>query len=69
MRAFMVQKIFGIGIGASGIVGTLIVAGILLKSLNVDPNTGDIAILGGIGIGLMLGLLGVLAVAKRVAGL
>ena len=65
----MVQKIFGIGIGASGIVGTLIVAGILLKSLNVDPNTGDIAILGGIGIGLMLGLLGVLAVAKRVAGL
>lgn len=37
----MVQKIFGIVIVATGIVGTLIVAGILLQSFNVSPGTGQ----------------------------
>ena len=35
----MTQKIFGIGIGATGIVGTLIVAGILLKATDKNNTT------------------------------
>ena len=62
----MVQKIFGLGIRTTGIVGTLIMAGILLKAFDVSPGTGDLAISGGVGIGILLGLLGVFAVAKRV---
>ena len=62
----IVQKIFGLGMGATGIVGTLIVAGILLKVANISPNTGDFAIGGGVFIGIILGLLGIFAVAKRV---
>jgi hypothetical protein len=64
----MVQRIFGLGIGATGIVGTLIIAGIFLKSFNISGGTGDIAISGGVGIGIILGLLGVFGVAKRVIG-
>ena len=63
----MVQKIFGIGLGATGIVGTLIVAGVILKALNISPNAGSFAIIGGIGIGIVLGLLGIFGVAKRLA--
>ena len=62
----MVQKIFGIGIGATGIVGTLIVAGILLKVFKIPGSAGDLAISGGVVIGILLGLLGVFAVVKRV---
>ena len=62
----MVQKIFGIDIGTTGIVGTLVVTSILLKAFDVSPGTGDLAISGGVGIGFLLGLLGVFAVAKRV---
>jgi hypothetical protein len=61
----MVQKIFGLGIGATGIVGTLIVAGIILKTTNVLPSSGEIAINFGIGIGIVLGLLGIFGVLKR----
>ena len=64
----MVQKIFGIGLGATGIVGTLIVAGILLHAFNISPNIGNLAIAGGIGIGVILGLLGIFGVAKRLIG-
>ena len=62
----MVQRIFGLGLGATGIVGTLIIAGILLKVTNTSAGTGDVAIFSGIGIGSVLGLLGIVAVAKRV---
>jgi hypothetical protein len=61
----MVQKIFGIGLGATGIVGTLIVAGIILKATNVSVGAGDIAIIAGIGIGIVLGILGIFGVLKR----
>ena len=61
----MVQKIFGIGIGATGIVGTLIVAGILLKAFKVSASAGQVAIVAGIGIGIVLGLLGIFGVLKR----
>jgi hypothetical protein len=64
----MVQKIFGIGIGATGIVGTLIIAGILLNVFKVAPSAGNLAINGGIGIGIILGLLGIFGVAKRLMG-
>ena len=64
----MVQKIFGIGLGATGIVGTLIVAGILLQGLKISPDAGQLAIISGITIGIILGLLGIFGVAKRVMG-
>ncbi len=61
----MVQKLFGLGLGATGIVGTLIVAGMLLNGFNISPGSGNVAINVGIGIGIVLGLLGILGVAKR----
>ncbi len=63
----MTQKIFGLGIGATGIVGTLIVSGIILKTFNVSPEMGSLAITAGIGVGVILGLLGIFAVAKRLS--
>lgn len=64
----MVQKIAGIGIKATGIVGTLIVAGIILHLTKVSTQLGNLAIGAGIFIGIMLGLLGIFGVAKRVIG-
>jgi len=64
----MVQKIFGIGIGATGIVGTLIVAGIILHTFGINAGLATVAIAGGIGIGIVLGLLGIFGVAKRIIG-
>jgi len=64
----MVQKIFGIGMGATGIVGTLIVAGIILHATKVSSSMGSLAIAGGVGIGIILGLLGIFGVAKRLMG-
>ena len=61
----MVQKIFGLGLGATGIVGTLIIAGILLKGTGISISAGDIGISAGIGIGIILGLLGIFGVLKR----
>ena len=61
----MVQKIFGIGLGATGIVGTLIIAGILLQSFKISTGAGDVAVKGGVFIGIILGLLGIFGVAKR----
>lgn len=63
----MAQKIFALGLGASGIVGTLIVAGIALKGLNISPDAGSTAIAFGVGIGVILGLLGIFGVMKRLA--
>jgi hypothetical protein len=63
----MVQKLFGLGLGATGIVGVLIVAGILLKSSNISPGLGDLALFAGIGIGIILGLLGIFGVVKRLS--
>ena len=63
----MVQKLFGIGLGATGIVGVLIVAGILLKGSNISPGLGDLALSAGIVIGIILGLLGIFSVVKRLS--
>ncbi len=64
----MVQKIMGLGLTGTGIVGVLIVSGIILHGLNIETSLGTFAITGGVGIGLILGLLGAFAVAKRVLG-
>lgn len=64
----MTQKIFGLGLGATGIVGTLVIIGIFLKVINISQSLGYLAIASGVGIGIVLGLLGILAVAKRVVG-
>jgi len=53
-------------LGGSGIVSTLIIAGIALKILQVSPDLGNFAIGSGIVIGIILGLLGVVAVLSRV---
>lgn len=62
------QKIFGLGLGATGIVDTLVIVGIFLKVINISQSLGYLAIVSGVGIGIVLGLLGILAVAKRVLG-
>ena len=59
------QKIFGLGLGGTGIVAVLIIAGILLSKLNVAQEAGSIAIGGGVLIGLILGALGIIGVLKR----
>ena len=64
----MTQKIFGLGIAGTGIVGVLIATGVILNLANIQTSIGGLAITAGVGIGILLGLLGVFAVAKRVIG-
>lgn len=64
----MVQKILGLGLAGTGIVATLIVAGIILNALNIQAALGNFAILAAVIIGVLLGLLGVVSVAKRTIG-
>jgi hypothetical protein len=64
----MSQSIFGLGLGGSGIVAVLIIAGIILYSFGMpQANT---ALVAGIGIGSVLGVLGIFGVlitlAKRI---
>ena len=63
----MVQKLFGLGLGATGIVGVLIVAGILLKGTNIAPSQGNLAISAAIVIAIILGLLGIFGVIKKLS--
>jgi len=62
----MVQKIFGIGFGGSGMVSVLVVAGILLTLSGNEFGAASVAIWSGVSIGVVLGLLGVISVANRV---
>ena len=62
----MTQNIFGFSMGASGIVGTLVIAGILLSVTGVSAQLGKLAAFGGIFIGLILGLLGAVGVAGKI---
>ena len=57
----MTQNIFGLGLGATGIVGVLILAGIFVKVF-ANADAGDVAIWAGIGIGITLGILGIFGV-------
>jgi hypothetical protein len=61
----LVQKLSGMGLSASGIVGVLIVAGIILSATDVSQTAGQIAMWGGVIIGLALGIFGVVGVASR----
>ena len=61
----MVQKIFGLGLGATGIVGVLIVAGAILKGTGISAGAGSVGIGAGITIGIILGVLGIVGVLKR----
>jgi hypothetical protein len=62
----MAQKIFGLGLGGSGIVGVLIAAGIIIMILDPQSNYSNLFLGSGFGIGIILGLLGIFAVAKKV---
>lgn len=62
----MTQKIAFATMKGSGIVATLIIAGIALKVLNISTGMAETAISSGIGIGIVLGLLGIVGVLKKV---
>lgn len=57
----MTQNIFGLGLGATGIVGVLIIAGIFIKTFG-DQSLGDLAMWAGVAIGITLGVLGIFGV-------
>ena len=61
----MTQSIFGLAIGGSGIVAVLVIAGIFLKVLNVEPRAGTLAIWAGVCIAVILGILGIAGVLMR----
>jgi hypothetical protein len=63
----MTQKLFGLGLGGTGIVGVLIVAGILLKATNLAPAQGDLAIGAGIILAIIMGLLGIFGIINRLS--
>ncbi|MFA5796965.1 MAG: hypothetical protein WC916_02930 [Candidatus Woesearchaeota archaeon] len=56
------------GMKTVGIVGTLVLIGIILKTTNIAATLGEIAMSMGVLIGIVLGLLGIFAVAKRIVG-
>ena len=60
----MVQKIFGLGLGATGTAAVLIVGGILVTQF-ASNELGKFAIGGGILLALIFGGLGVLGILKR----
>ena len=60
----MVQKLFGLGLGATGTAAILIVGGILVTQFASD-SLGKLAILGGIILAFIFGGLGVLGFLRR----
>jgi hypothetical protein len=61
----MTQRIFGLGIGGTGIVAVLIIAGIFLNGSQINVSAGQVAIWGGVAIGLIFGALGVVGIVSR----
>ena len=61
----MTQSIFGFRMGGKGIVSVLIIAGIFLIGANINVIAGQLAVWGGVCIGLVLGALGILGVMNR----
>lgn len=61
----MAQNIFGLGLGGSGIVPVLVIVGVILIALNVNALLGQIAIGGGIVIGIIYGILGIFGILGR----
>ncbi len=60
----MVQKIFGLGLEATGTAAILIVGGILVTQFASDE-LGKFAIFGGIVLALVFGVLGIIGILKR----
>lgn len=60
----MVQKLFGLGLGATGTAAILIVGGILVTQF-ASAELGKFAIFGGIMLALIFGGLGVLGILRR----
>lgn len=50
---------------ASGIVAVLVVLGIILYMTGVAKGIGEVAIVAGVGIGILYGLLGGVGIVKR----
>jgi hypothetical protein len=61
----MTPSIFGGGMGGRGIVPVLVIVGIFLIGSGASAIAGQLAIWGGVAIGLCLGVLGVIGVASR----
>jgi hypothetical protein len=61
----MTPSIFGGGLGGRGIVPVLVIIGIFLIGSGINAIAGQIAIWGGVAIGICLGVLGVFGVASR----
>jgi len=61
----MTPSIFGGGFGGRGIVPVLVIIGIFLIGSGINAIAGQIAIWGGVAIGICLGVLGVFGVASR----
>ena len=64
----MAQILSALGMKGVGIVSVLIIAGIALKFMNISAEASNLAIWGGIAIGILLGILGVFGVGRRVFG-
>jgi hypothetical protein len=61
----MVQKLIIGGLAGTGVIGVLIVAGFVTWKF-VSTTLGTLALSGGVLIAILLGILGVIGVAKRV---
>ena len=55
-------KILGITMSGSGIVAVLVILGIFLVVLRINPEAGNMAIWGGILIGILFGVLGIFGI-------
>jgi hypothetical protein len=58
----MSQSIFGFGLGGTGIVAVLIIAGILMSKTGVSSSAASTALTAGVSIGTILGILGIIGV-------
>lgn len=56
------QSLFGLGLGGTGIVAVLIIAGIFLYAFGVNSQASNFAIWAGIIIGVILGAFGIIGV-------
>lgn len=56
------QSLFGLGLGGTGIVAVLIIAGIFLYAFGINTGASNTAIWAGIIIGVVLGVFGIIGV-------